>query len=171
MKRILLSKFFDIESTLQKDKMHFTTSSRNDIEAVPFLGRSGINNGIVDYVKPIPNLLNTGKIITIALDGSTGSTFYQHHNFCSGQNIWILRPKKEYFEKFNQQIALYIITSIRKAVKSYTYNLSLTKTRLLKISILLPIKNNKVDVIYIESEMNKLRNINLISKISNKRVS
>lgn len=170
MESILLSKIFDIISTKQKDKMHFSISDKNDKDAVPFLGRSAVNNGIVDYVLPIDSALNTGGVITIALDGSTGSTFYQHHDFCSGQNIWILKPKNEYFSEFTHIIALYLITSIRKAVQSYSYNLSLTKTRLMKISILLPMKNNQVDIMKITREMNKVRNIELVSKIPNKRL-
>jgi hypothetical protein len=172
MKKVLLSKYFKIESTTQDDKINFELSGWEYADALPFLGRSSSNNGIVDYVSPISSKINQGKVITVALDGSTGATFYQHHKFCSGQNIWALIPKEKYFDRFNPKIALFIVTSIRKAVRNYSYNLSLTKTRLVKVKILLPVKENKkVDVDQIEKMMNKLRNISLLDDIPNNRHS
>jgi hypothetical protein len=114
--------------------------------------------------------VNAGNVITIALDGSTGSTFYQHHEFMSGQNIWKLVPKEDKFPEFNHIIALFILPSIRKAVKGYSYNLGLTKTRLLGVRILMPMIDGAVDVGYIYKYMSKLRNFTTIVEIPNKRL-
>jgi len=166
MNKVLLSEYFEIKSTIQDDKINFELSEKEYKDALPFLGRSAINNGIVDYVSPMPSKINDGGILTIALDGSTGATFYQHHKFCSGQNIWGLIPKEKYFDQFDPEIALFIVTSIRKAVKNYSYNLSLTKTRLMKVKILLPIQSDgTVDTNYIKASMKGLRNIEVIKEI------
>lgn len=92
--KVPLHKYFDIEAPKQDDKIRFEMSDKRDRDAIPFLERSSVNNGIVDYVVKREGYVNEGGVITIALDGSTGSTFYQHHPFSSGQNIWILRYKQ-----------------------------------------------------------------------------
>jgi hypothetical protein len=173
MEKVRLATYFDILPAIQDDKMNFEILDINNNNSIPFLGRSASNNGIVDYVKKDAKLINEGGVITIALDGSTGSTFYQHHPFSSGQNIWLLKANEDYFEEFNQFVALYCITSIKKAVVNYvgSYNLSLTKTRLTNnIEIKLPLKSDgKVDVTLIKKEMNKLRNINILKNLPNDR--
>lgn len=170
LKKVSLVKYFDIQSAIQDDKINFNVKSINDKDSVPFLGRSSSNNGIVDYVEERSIFVNKGNCITIALDGSTGSTFYQYHKFCSGQNIWILNPKKEYLNELTPKIAMFLITTIRIAVKNYTYNLSLTKKRLSNINIYLPINEDEtIDVGYINKEMDKLRNIDMIDEINETR--
>ena len=94
MEKVKLTKYFSIVSPKQNDKINFQLSTMHDRDAVPFLGRSSVNNAVVDYVKAEENLINDGNVLSIALDGSTGATFYQHHNFCSGQNIWLLIPNR-----------------------------------------------------------------------------
>lgn len=165
-KKVSLLKYFDIKSVIQNDKINFEVTERDNVDAIPFLGRSSVNNGIVDYVKRKEEFVNKGGKITIALDGSTGATFYQHHDFSSGQNIWELAPRKDYFDELNPLIYLFLVTSIRKAVTEYSWNLSLTKTRLSNININLPIlENEKVDISLIKQKMNGLRNINFIKNI------
>ena len=105
-----------------------------------------------------------------SLDGSTGATFYQHHPFCSGQNIWILRPKPEMIQDFDQFIALYLVASIRKAVRNYTYNLSLTKSRLLKVEVLVPTVDGRFDADLARQRIKALRNSSLIESIPFHRI-
>jgi hypothetical protein len=168
--KVKLSDYFDIKSSIQDDKINFEITNKNDDESIPFIGRSATNNGIVDYVKKRNGYINKGNVITLALDGSTGSTFYQKYEFSSGQNIWLLIPKTDKLQNFTPKIALYLVTSIRKAVKEYSYNLSLTKTRLQKIYIFLPInKDKKIDISFIENEMNTLRNIDFVDSLNKNR--
>lgn len=173
MTKLKLTDFFDIVPSIQDDKMNFNKDSYKNPNSIPFLGRSAINNGIVEYVSKRNGFVNEGGVISIALDGSTGATFYQHHNFSSGQNIWLLIPKEEFFREFNPLVALFCVTSIRKAVQNYvgSYNLSLTKTRLTNnIELSLPLdKDNMVDTNAIQDTMHRLRNVNLIDKIPDSR--
>lgn len=170
MEKVLLIDYFDIEPAIQDDKINFDIADINDIDAKPFLSRSARNNGIGDYVTGPELKKNKGNVISLALDGSTGSTFYQYHEFFSGQNIWLLKPKKDKIPEFTPKIALYLITSIRKAVAAYTYNLSLTKTRLKKINIFLPLKEDgTLDTEYILAEMNKVKHISLVEEMLDER--
>lgn len=166
-----IASLFDVKATIQGDKITFEKSSLFEIEALPFLGRSGLNNGVVDYVNADLSKINSGKVITVALDGSTGATFYQHHPFCSGQNIWILNPKADVIRDFDQYVAIYLVASIRKAVASYSYNLSLTKTRLLKVEIFVPTINElEVDVRAMRECVTSLRNADLVKVIPDERL-
>lgn len=168
--KVPLNKYFEIISPKQDDKINFNVIDGDKSNGIPFLGRSAVNNGIVDYVVERQGFINEGKVITIALDGSTGSTFYQHHNFSSGQNIWILKPNSTYIKEMSPEIAMFLITSIRIAVKDYTWNLSLTKKRLNNINIFLPLKDDEcLDSEYIKMRMHKIRNIGMIKNIREER--
>ena len=166
-KKVNIIKYFEIKQVIQDDKINFEIVNRDNKEAIPFLGRSSTNNGIVGYVKKREGFVNNGGKITIALDGSTGATFYQHHDFSSGQNIWELKPLGEFFEELSPVIYLYLVTSIRKAVTEYSWNLSLTKKRLSNINIILPLQDNsdKVDTNFIKKQMNRIRNVSYLMNI------
>lgn len=165
-----LTDYFTILPPKQTDKMNLELSSKEERKSIPFLGRKQTNNGISDYVIFDENSYNKGNVITIALDGSTGSTFYQHHGFCSGQNIWLLKKIDAYIKELNPLLAMFFITSISKSVKAYSYNLSLTKTRLQNIKILLPINNDKsVDTEAIYKVLMNLNNTEFLNNIPNER--
>jgi len=170
IKKVKLTDLFSIESSLQDDKINFDVADINDIDALPFVSRTAKNNGVTDYCSPRAGKINKGGVITLALDGSTGSTFYQHHDFLSGQNIWILRPVPERVTDFSPRVALYLVSTITKAVSAYTYNLSLTKTRLKNISINAPMNDDgTLDVTWILREMNNLRHIGLLDELPEER--
>ena len=93
--KVPLTDFFTIYPAKQNDRITFTEADINDVDAISFLSRSSKMNGINGFVLGNEELLNDGKIISIALDGSTGATFYQYHPFFSGQNIWLIKEKRE----------------------------------------------------------------------------
>jgi type I restriction-modification system DNA methylase subunit len=168
----LLTTYFDILPTKQIDKINIKVSNLLDVKAVPFIGRKGVNNGVSDYVIPPNNLINNGNTITIALDGSTGSTFYQHHDFCSGQNIWILKIKEEKLghKILDPEVALFLTASIGLAVQKYSYNLGLTKGRLQNISFMLPLNENKtIDIEFIKNLMKGIDNTVFLKHILDAR--
>ncbi|MFJ2618215.1 restriction endonuclease subunit S [Glutamicibacter sp. NPDC087344] len=170
MQRVPLIDFFEIKSSLQDDKINFTDADINDVDSLPFVSRTARNNGVTAYCETVAEKVNSGGVITLALDGSTGSTFYQHHSFLSGQNIWLLIPNKDRIGELTPQIALYLIASIRKAVSSYTYNLSLTKTRLNKIQLILPLTiDSKLDRKAVVDAMSQVRHVELIEEVPEER--
>jgi len=170
LQKVPLIKYFEIVSPRQNDKINFEVIDDNKKNGVPFLGRSAANNGIVAYVIEKQNFTNEGNVITIALDGSTGATFYQYHKFSSGQNIWLLKHNTKYLKELTPKIAMFLVTSIRIAVKDYTWNLSLTKARLKNINIFLPLnEDDTIDINFINERMNKIRNIEMIKNIRNER--
>ncbi|MFT3797882.1 restriction endonuclease subunit S [Microbacterium sp.] len=170
MDKYPLVKFFDIAAALQDDKINFQGAELNDVDALPFVSRTARNNGVTGYCEPRDGKVNDGGVITLALDGSTGSTFYQHHRFLSGQNIWLLKPKPEMVGVMTPTIALYLVATIRKAVVAYTYNLSLTKTRLQKVQIALPVTEEGVlDHAFIKDAMSRVRHLDLLDGLPDER--
>lgn len=149
IRRVELTKVFDIISPLADDRINFTSSKTRKKDFFPFVGRSSLNNGWTCFVAERKGFLNKGGVLTIALDGSTGSTFYQDEDFYCGQNIWILRPKKF---KMSKNMGIWFSTLISKTVEDYTYNLSLTKNRLEKIKISIPFLNDEIDLDYIKTQ-------------------
>lgn len=87
--KLKIKEMFSIKQphVCDKKNLEIITSEDSLESGLPFLGRSKINNGITDFVKEKEKLVNEGGVITVALDGSTGATFYQHQKFISGQNI------------------------------------------------------------------------------------
>jgi Type I restriction-modification system methyltransferase subunit len=167
-----LTDYFEIISAKQNDKMNTVSGDLEDKKTVPFIGRKAMNNGVSGYVNLDKNSFNEGTVLTIALDGSTGSTFYQHHNFCSGQNIWLLKPKDSVLKNgsFTPVVALYLATTISKAVTEYSYNLSLTKGRLEKIKILLPLnQEGNLSIDEIEYVMSGQTNIEYLYNVPDER--
>ena len=170
MQKVKLTDYFEIVASIQDDKINFDVAEINDIDALPFISRTANNNGITDYCSPRSGKVNEGGVLSLALDGSTGATFFQYHPFLSGQNIWLLVPKAERIETLSPRVALYMVATIRKAVAAYSYNLSLTKTRLKNININLPIDDQgHLDLMWIEKEMSKVRHIELIEEVPDER--
>lgn len=159
----LLSTYFDIVQTKQIDKINIEVSNILNKKSIPFIGRKSVNNGVSDYViTENESLINLGNVITIALDGSTGATFYQHHNFASGQNIWLLKIKDRYLPSsiLSPKVALFFTASIGLAVQEYSYNLGLTKARLQNIKFLLPLNSDKtINTKLIEEIMQSIDNV------------
>jgi hypothetical protein len=170
MQKVKLIDFFGISASLQDDKINFAEAELNDIDALPFVSRTARNNGITGYCLPKPGKRNAPRVLTLALDGSTGATFYQHHEFLSGQNIWVFTPKQDKIPDLHPRIALFLVTTIRKAVTAYSYNLSLTKTRLQNIMINLPldVKGN-LDVQEVERLMRGVRHVELLDELPEER--
>lgn len=92
MEKTKLDKLFTIKhgNKFDLNKMWAMAPTSN---AVAFIGRSGTNNGIVGYVKKYQNTnpFNEG-FITVALGGSTLSSFVQPRPFYTAQNIDVLEP-------------------------------------------------------------------------------
>lgn len=65
-----------------------------DDDAVLFINRSRVNNGIVGLVRRLPNHApHVAGAITVALGGSALASFVQHSPFYTAQNIDVLHPR------------------------------------------------------------------------------
>ena len=163
-----ITELFDLVTHQDIDKICTNVSSLRDTKSVPFIGRSKANNGVTDYVVSEDCLVNQPGILSVALDGSTGSTFYQHHAFVTGQNIHLLAPRSV-FPHFKPLVALYVSVSMQEAFSEYTWNIGLTKKRLMAIKVKVPVCDGHIDVEYIERVMGQLRNADLVAEVADAR--
>ena len=64
-------------------------------DGIPFVSRTGNNNGVVARVSPIPDIEpNPPHTLSLACGGSVLSCFYQDEEYYSGRDLFILSPKK-----------------------------------------------------------------------------
>jgi len=90
MKLVRLENLFDIKLGVNLDLCNLET----DPAGIPFVSRSGTNNGISAYVKLLPDIEpNPEGTLSIALGGSILSTFLQEDSYYSGQNLVVATPK------------------------------------------------------------------------------
>lgn len=88
-----LEDLFEIEhgNKFDYNKME---ESESDDDAVVFVNRSGLNNGMVGLVRRIPTTSPyAAGSITVALGGSALASFVQPKDFYTAQNIDVLFPR------------------------------------------------------------------------------
>ena len=108
----------------------------SNIGKTPFVASSAANNGVTGFVDFAPS--QKANTITIARNGSVGSTFYQPTNYCaSPDDIRILTPKNE----FNVYMGLFVSTVIQQEKFKYSYGRKLSTERIKKLVIKLPANN------------------------------
>lgn len=92
MKLVELSDLFSVSYGNKYDlnKMVFSDSN-----GIAFINRTGINNGVVQYVQPYNGVEPfPANSLTIALGGSVLSTFLQIKPFYTGQNVAVALPRE-----------------------------------------------------------------------------
>lgn len=91
-----LSEIFDIKYGNSLELVNLEQCKSTDDEAVPFVSRTGKNNGVSAYVyKLIDVEPNPKHTLSVAVGGSVLSTFYQPKEFYTGFHVLVLSPKNE----------------------------------------------------------------------------
>ncbi len=124
----------------------------SNIGTTPYISSSSDNNGLTAYVDTEPS--QKSNTLTIARNGSVGSTFYQAKEYAaSPDDIRILTPKFE----MNVYSALFIKTVIEKEKFRYAYGRKLGTKRIQKMVIKLPsAKSGEPDYAYMEKYIKSL---------------
>ncbi|WP_457934239.1 restriction endonuclease subunit S [Pseudoalteromonas sp. SCSIO 43210] len=131
----------------------------SDNGKTPLISNSSVNNGIMGYSNLQP--LNTGNSLTCS-DTTVGAEtlFYQDRDFIGYSHIQHLVPK---IKGFNREIALMIISACRVSTsKQYDYGIKFNRDLMNETTIMLPVKDNQIDSVFIKS---------FISKLEEKRVT
>jgi len=110
----------------------------------PYITTSSLNNGASGFYDIEPNFKS--KCLTLALNGSVGEIFFQFEDFVTSGDNAVLTLKDGY----NPYLLFYIATMIRNHKWRYNYYRKLNLTKLNKMQIPIPFKNNKIDIEYIE---------------------
>jgi len=115
-----------------------------DLDGTPYVTTTSKDNGVSNWVNEEPNA--KGKCLTVALNGSVGETFFQFDDFITSGDNAILTLK----EKYNPYLLFYIGAMIKNHQWKYNYYRKLNLSKLKKMPIPIPFKNENVDIDYIE---------------------
>ena len=110
-KKFKIADLFEVVGTKSLDEGKLTFLD----EGINFIGRVNENNGIKGKIKKQSFTPNKKFTITATVIGNYKYVKYQEEDYYCSQNINKLIPKFN----INKNIALYIITSIKKFVERY----------------------------------------------------
>ena len=118
----------------------------------PLVGLTCNNNGITDYVEHEP----MHKANTISINSNV-EAFYHSYDYWASQDVNVLYPKVERFSRFNQYIALFLITIIKLEKHKYHYGRKWSFKRMEKSIISLPTTvQGNLDLDYMENYIKTL---------------
>jgi restriction endonuclease S subunit len=138
---------FDELFTIKKGKRLTKADMLNG--ETPFIGSTDNNNGLTNKVSQQPN--HYGNVITVNYNGSVGEAFYQPVPFWASDDVNVLYPKDNIFERFNQYIALFIIPIIKLDKFRFNYGRKWHKERMDASFLKLPVNlKGEIDVDFME---------------------
>lgn len=152
-KTYLFSEIFDIEKGFYNNR-----PEKDEKERIPFISASEYNNGISDYVNKHNTKIFERNAITVVNDGnSMANAFYQDKDFTCSHSVNILRIKKSFGIKLNENIAMFLNTVIYKERGRFSYGRKWRFERMLKTPIKLPSKNGIPDWEFMENYIKSIK--------------
>ena len=111
-------------------------SLEHDDAGVPYVGATNRNNGVLDFVKPVDELIMKGNCIAFVKqgEGSVGYAVYKHEDFIAATSI-----AAGYAPFLNKYTGMFITTVADKVRGKYNYNYPRSESRLRKEVIQLPV--------------------------------
>lgn len=155
-KNYILSDIFDVLSS--KKILHANKLNIYDYNvslSYPYVTRTEKNNGIKGYIIEDDSFLNPQNTLSLAQD--TFFAYYQEKPFYTGNNVKILVPKI----RFNKQIAMYIVSSLNKAISEFSWGKNSDFEFIKNLTINLPIKNDEIDFEFMEKYITAIEKISI----------
>lgn len=109
----------------------------------PYIGAIDSNNGIANHIGQ--DAIHLGNTISLSYNGSVGEAFYQPVPFWATDDVNVLYFRDENGALFNEKIALFICTVLRKEKYRYCYGRKWTLEQMNDTIIKLPSINGKPD--------------------------
>lgn len=126
-------KKFNVGKLLKPKTTKLSIKSELDKGNIPFISRTGLNNGVDDYVDVESYKVTHGDCITIGAEGLFA--FYQANDFATGNKVYALRNPD-----MNKRSALFICTILNLEVFKYSYGRARVLNKLQEEIIKLPAK-------------------------------
>ena len=149
-KEFLISDLFELESG-KCSKANRLKPYKNGI---PYIGATNRNNGVLNFVRPVKNLIQNGNCIAFIKqgEGSVGYSVYKQENFIASTGIAC-----GYAPFLNKYVGMFITTVADRIRGKYNYNYPRSERRLRKERLKLPVNDTGApDFHYME---NYMRNI------------
>lgn len=134
----------------------------------PYVVRKSSDNGIKGYIRECTDYLNDGNTISFGQD--TATSFYQEKPYFTGDKIKILKPK---FQDFRKENALLFVAAITRSFSKFSWGNSSYSIQIIQNQKLcLPVKNNKIDILFIETFIKAMSKLIIqdVVKYTNKRI-
>ena len=163
-KEVRLEEVLKWQPQIEIDPLTIKELSIDDEPKYPFYGQATNHNGIIGYYNLHPSVLNNKEgLPTILIHSNNQNIVYLETPFYLKDGHGATSVLQSSF--LNVKSALYIMTSIRKAIETrFTYNAKATKIALKNTKIVLPIgKDGKVDYAYMENYVSSLEKDGLVT--------
>ena len=115
---------------------------------ISYLGATNRNNGVLNFVQPVENLIQRGNCIAFIRngEGSIGYSVYKAEDFIATSDITC-----GYADFLNKYIGWFITTVADKVRGKYSFNYKRSETRLKREKLLLPVtETGEPDFEYME---------------------
>jgi hypothetical protein len=121
----------------------------NAPDAVNFVSRTELNNGVSAKVAPVPGVKpQEAGLITVAAGGSVLSTFIQPEPFYSGRDLYVLKSRNE---DASLAVKMFLVTVIEANKFKFSYGRQANKS-LPFIEIKLPVQTDSNGTVVIDSD-------------------
>ena len=145
------------------------TSEDQTEGSTPYIGAIDSNNGIANYIGQ--EATHAGNTISLSYNGSVGEAFYQPIDFWATDDVNVLYFRSNNCVAFNQHLALFICTILRKEKYRYCYGRKWVLESMNETRIKLPTKDNAPDWEWMEKYSKSLHHKPLSTKVkSNKNL-
>ena len=130
-----------------RDYFEIALGGKDEIEdlledgSTPVVSTSSFNNGVTAWRRP--NITYTAPAITVATDGSTGSSFVQETPFYAFYKVALLRPKPEHY--IPTDALIYLAHLLSRESWRYVYARKFGKGRLMTTVLRVPYLDGQPD--------------------------
>ena len=133
--KFLISDLFRLETGKCKGANHLET----DEHGISYLGATNRNNAVINFVRPVENLIQHGNCIAFIRngEGSIGYSVYKREDFIATSDITC-----GYADFLNEYVGWFITTVADKVRGKYNFNYKRSDTRLKREKILLPVTDD-----------------------------
>lgn len=147
---------FDVLPT--KKKINASEVSFNG--KFPYIARGESRNGMRGKINFDERYLNPKNTISFGQD--TATTYYQPNRYFTGDKIQVFKLN-DLYGKLNENIALYLISSMKKAFSRFTWGQSsFALDKISKVQVKLPFNSNdELDIDYMNSYIEVIKKITI----------
>ncbi len=142
-KRFVVTDFFDLK------RGHFHSIADLDSGSYPTISRVGTDNGLVGFYDK-PEKASVWEPGTISVSTVTGDAFLQPLAFIATDNVVLCVPNKQYKDT-GLEFRLFVQLMINFVKWRYSYGRQCYKRKFARTEIVMPVKNGKLDVDYMNS--------------------
>lgn len=102
--------------------------------SVPYITSSSMNNGVTDFVYPLPGYEVKRNCISVNSNGSVGYSFYHPYDVLISGDAKCVIP-----EVNNKYVSLFLVTQITAQKEKYNYGYKMGEKRMKRQKIMLPV--------------------------------